>query len=247
MKDSVFRLQDKSVLIYGDFNGLNQALIRDFTAQGADVGFLIAQTPAVGRYLENVNDARNVHPEFGRAAQIDAIIKDKSSAFEAVSRMAEIFGRVDIVIDAKMPSFSSEPPGFTASQLLLEEVAPFFRNKKRGRVVFVREDDSASMVLPEGLSKFLSDDFFPWTRSLCAQWPSPSYGINTVTVGLNEDFILKKFPQSKSIRSALETLQKDDPKLQLVDAGEITSAIMFLASQAASGVSGQTLRVTRQT
>ena len=74
MKESAFRLQDKSVLVYGDFNHLTQSLIRDFTAQGADVGFINPQKPMVARFLDNINDGRNVHPEYGRSAQIDCTI-----------------------------------------------------------------------------------------------------------------------------------------------------------------------------
>ena len=93
--------------------------------------------------------------------------------------------------------------------------------------------------------KFQSDEFYPWTQSVSARWPAPAYGINSVTVGLTEDLLLKKFPQSKSIRSSLDALQKENPKWQLVDSTEITSAVMFLASPSASGVSGQVLRVNR--
>ena len=85
MKDSAFRLQDKSVLVYGDFNHLTQSLVRDFTTQGDDVGFVNSTKTAVGRFLDNVNDGRNVHPEYGRAAQIDYAITDKRSALEAVT------------------------------------------------------------------------------------------------------------------------------------------------------------------
>lgn len=245
MKDSMLRLQDKSVLIFGDFNNLSQSLIRDFTVLGADVGFLNSTQPAVSRFLENVNDARNVHPEYGRAAQIEVAISDKSSAFEATSRMAELFGRIDVVVDAKMPSLALDREKMQASRFLIEEITPFFQNKKRGRIVFIREDESLTPLLPTELKSFLTEEFFPWTQTISAQWRAPAYGVNSVAVGLTEDLILRKFPQGKSIRASFESLKQENPNWQLVDSNEITSAVMFLASSTASGVSGQILRVNR--
>lgn len=243
MKDSAFKLQDKSVLLFGDFNGLSQALIRDFTENGANVGFVNSDKAA--RFLDNINDTREVHPNFGRAAQIDVAIRDKTSAFDAVSRTAELFGRIDVVIDAKMASFNEAGGGRETSQLLIEQVEPFFKSKNRGRIVFIREDESSGPLLPDGLTYQLHADFIPWTQTLTKNWPAPLYGVNSVTIGVTEDLILKKFPKSPSIRASMETLQKEFPTMQLIDSNEIASVVLFLSSTVASGVSGQTLRVCR--
>jgi len=186
-----------------------------------------------------------VHANYGRAAQIDISVHDSKSAFEAVSRMAELFGRIDVVIDAKMRSLSPDKNASRTSQLLLEQVTPFFRSKKRGRIVFIREDQSAGPLLPDGLTSELAETFFPWSHSLSQNWPAPNFGVNSVAVGLTEDLLLKKFPHGKSIRASLENLQKEHPGLQMVDSHEVTSVVLFLASVASSGLTGQTLRVKR--
>jgi NAD(P)-dependent dehydrogenase (short-subunit alcohol dehydrogenase family) len=243
MKESL-RLQDKSVLIHGDFSGLTQALIRDFTEQGADVGFINHEKPQTARYLENVNDGRQVHANLGRAAQIDVEVKDKASASEAVGRMAEVFGRIDILVDVRVSALKE--PEVNAAELLMAQVEPFFKSKKKGRVVFVREDESLSTVLHNSVGVNVAEEFLPWASKLSKDWAAPGFGINTVTVGLTEDLILKKFPQGKSIRSSLETLQKEMPGLQLIDANDITSVVLFLSSVGASGLTGQRLRVLRR-
>jgi NAD(P)-dependent dehydrogenase (short-subunit alcohol dehydrogenase family) len=245
MNDSPLRLQDKSVLLYGDFTSLTQALIHDFTEQGADVALLNCDSPQPGRFIENVNDAREAHPNFGKAFQIAVDVKNKTSAFDAISKMAETFGRVDAMVDLKMSSLGNADFDNEPSRLLQEELTPFFKHKKKGRVVFIREDESIASLLQEGLLKQLKEEFLPWARSLAETWPGPGFGVNVISVGLTEDLLLKRFPLSKSIKSSLENLQKDHPKMQLMDSTEITSVAMFLSSLAASGVNGQILKVTR--
>ena len=50
MKESSLKLQDKTVLLAGPFNGVTQAIVRAFTEFGADVA-LVCEAQA-GRYVD---------------------------------------------------------------------------------------------------------------------------------------------------------------------------------------------------
>ena len=150
MIESPFRLQDKSVLIFGDFNGLSQALVRDFTENGADVGFLNNEKPQTGRFLENINDTREVHASYGRAVQIDVNVTGQKLSLRSRQPHGRCFGRIDVFVDLKMSSLNENTADLTPRSSFSGKFEPFFRNKKRGRVVFIREDESAAPLLPPG-------------------------------------------------------------------------------------------------
>lgn len=237
-------LQDRSVLLYGPFNGLTQNLIREFTEKGADVGMLHPELAGLTRFVESINDVRVAHPEFGRAAALNIEVTHQTAALDAVTRIAEIFGRIDILVDCDLQSLANEKPSLT--RMLIEHVTPYFKSKKRGRIVFIREDDILAPLLKSDNFTNENKEFSQWMESLAQEWPNPSFSVNMLTIGLTEDFLIKKFPQSKSIRESFEKVRSEHPKIHLVDYNDISSVGIFLSGTGTTGLSGQILRVTRE-
>lgn len=248
MKESPLRLQDKAFLLFGPFNGLSQSLMRNLTEQGADVGFVNPEQPFPAKFIENLNDGRQIHPEFGRAAPISIDVKDTQTAKEACGKMAELLGRIDGLIDLNMSTLAkgaSTGDCFAVSKEMAEQVMPYLLGRKRGKILFIREDDFCADRFDAQLKNHLMEEFVPFMQSLGGELKPPHYTSNLLRIGLTEDFLLQLFPKSPSIRSSLEKLQAEVPGVQLVDFQEISNASMFSVSSMSNGISHQWINVNR--
>lgn len=247
MRDSAIRLQDKTIILIGPFNGVTQALLRTLTELGADIAFVNDQTPSATRYCDGVNEAREVHPEFGRAAHFSLPLKQEGDVREALSRVAESIGRMDVLIDASPLSWSlgaDLPRALSFSGLISAGLLPFFAARQRGRIVYLFEDTCLGLV---GADKFVStyqDELMEHIALKSVALKEHSVTVNGVSLGVTEDFILRHFPSSGSIKKSLVELQGRRPGLKLLENTDIASSMAYLASNAAGSLTGQILRLT---
>lgn len=247
MRDSAIRLQDKTILLIGPFNGVTQALLRTLTELGADIAFVNDQTPMATKYCDGVNEAREVRPEFGRAAHFSLALRNEGDVREALGRVAEGIGRMDVLIDASPLAWTSNSDvahALSFSGVIAAGLAPFFQARQRGRIIYLFEDDCLSSV---GVEKFESS----YQENLCehitlsaVSLREQSVTVNGVSLGVTEDFILRHFPKSGSIKKSLVELQGKRPGTKLLENMDIASCMAYLASSSSGSLTGQVLRLT---
>jgi NAD(P)-dependent dehydrogenase (short-subunit alcohol dehydrogenase family) len=247
MKDSPFRLQDKTILITGPFNGITQALMRTMTELGADIAFVGEKIPNAGKYADGVNEAREARPDFGRAAYFDLPLKSETQIREALGRVAEGIGRMDVYVDASPIAWRKETDVAEAlglSQLIAQGLTPFFMARQRGRIIYLFEDRALAAA---GVDEFHG----AYQKSLCehigltaSSWKEKSVTVNGMALGVTEDFILRHFPKSGSIKKSLIELQARRPGVKLVESLEIATGLAYLACPSSGSLTGQILRLT---
>lgn len=247
MRDSAIRLQDKTILLIGPFNGITQALLRTMTELGADVAFVNDQSPLAYKYCDGVNEAREVRPEFGRAAHFPLALKNEGDVREALGRVAEGIGRMDVLIDASPLSWTSTSDiahALSFSGVIAAGLAPFFQARQRGRIIYLFEDSCLSSM---GVEKFVStyqEDLCEHITLSSVAAKEQSVTVNGVSLGVTEDFILRHFPKSGSIKKSLIELQAKRPGLKLLENMDIASCLAYIASNSAGSLTGQVLRLT---
>jgi NAD(P)-dependent dehydrogenase (short-subunit alcohol dehydrogenase family) len=245
MKDSALRLQDKNVLLIGPFGGVTQAILRTLTEFGAGVGY-ISEQPA-GRYIEGVNEAREVHPNYGRAAHYAMPLNDDKQIQEALGQVVGTLGRMDILIDATPLAWSSatDPQAAGESCLnLAEKLVPFFLAKQRGRIVYVVEDASLDTLRPGGMAAGCREVLPSMLQNLSLKYAGKNITTNALSIGVTDDFILRLNPKSVSIKRSFEELQKSHAGLKLVELHDVSLSAAYLCSALSTAVTGQTLRLT---
>lgn len=247
MRDSAIRLQDKTILLIGPFNGVTQALLRTLTELGADVGFVNDQSPMATKYCDGVNEAREVRPDYGRAAHFQLPLRQEQDVREALGRVAEGIGRMDVLIDASPLSWSASadvPHALSFSGVISAGLLPFFAARQRGRIIYLFEDSCLASI---GAEKFVGS----YQEELCEHislsavaMKEQSVTVNGVAVGVTEDFVLRHFPKSPSIKKSVVELQAKRPGLKLLENTDIACSMAYLASNAAGSLTGQVLRLT---
>lgn len=247
MKETALKLQDKTIFLTGPFNGITQAILRTMTEFGADIAYVSDHSPHASRYVDGINEAREVHPYYGRAAFLNFPVNRPEDTKEALAKMAETFGRMDVLIDANPLAWSKEScgNGLKTSDRLAEEVLPFLKAKQRGRIVFIYEDASLDgLVKTESIGDEARTQLLSQIQKLATKTQSDNVTVNALALGVTEDFILRHFPQNGSIRKCLEELQNSHPQLKLVESSEVALGAAYLASALCASLTGQVLHLT---
>lgn len=246
MKDSLYRLQDKTILLTGPFNSITQALLRTMTELGADVAFVNAEARLAGKYCDGVNEAREIHPDFGRAVHFALPLKEPGDVKEALGRLTESVGRVDCFVEASPLSWTADDDvarALTTSAMIAEQLLPFFKARQRGRIVYLFEDLSLSDL---GVADFVSsyqEKLMAHIEEASRHLRGQAVTVNGISLGLTEDFVLRHYPKGGSIRKTLVELQATRPGLRLIEPHEVACVIGFLTCNASGSVSGQTIRL----
>lgn len=247
MKDSALRLQDKTILLVGPFNGITQACMRSLTEFGCDVGYVGFQNAHATRYVDGLNEARDVHSHYGRAGYFHLPLRKESEIMEALGRVTESLGRIDAVVDTSPMAWdaTTDPSAVSLSLLLAKQCLPFLLAKQRGRLVFLFEDTCLEKIVPATNVASLRDELIQNIEIMAKEYIARNVTVNGVAVGVTDDFLLKVLPKSPSLRKSMEELQKDHPTLRLVDTHDVALGVAYLISALSSSVTGQILRLTQ--
>lgn len=245
MRDSALRLQDKTILLVGPFNGVIQACIRTLTEFGCDVAYIGHDSPHAGRYTEGINEAREVHPHYGRAVFYHMPLKTEKDVQEALGAVTQSLGRIDGLIDATPLTWKSnhDEDVVAVCMALAEKCIPFFLAKQRGRLVYLFEDICLEKIVPVTDSA-PRDQLIKKIEELAKSYIGKNVTTNSITIGVTDDFLLKHNPKSPSLRKSLEALQAEHPGVRLVEFQDIALSAAYLVSALSASVTGQSLRLT---
>jgi 3-oxoacyl-[acyl-carrier protein] reductase len=246
MKDSALRLQDKTILMTGPFNGTTQALLRTMTEFGSDIAYVSDDNPNSGKYADGLNEAREMNPHFGRAAFFHLPMNTGEQIAEGFGKVAETFGRMDVLIDASPLSWTEDfGAGLETSRVIAERALPFFYAKQRGRVIYVFEDESIRRLdVPVIITAEARAGLTARIETLARENRAKNVTVNGLALGVTEDFILKHFGKVGSIRRAMDDLSAQHEGLKLVESTDVGLGAAYLASVLSGSLTGQILRLT---
>lgn len=247
MKDSALRLQDKTILLTGPFNGTTQAILRTLTEFGADVGYVCEHGQYANKYVDGVNEAREVHPQYGRAAHFALPLGDEKQIQEALGRVAESIGRMDALIDASPLAWNTKTDADRATALCLtlaEKSIPFLLAKQRGRLVYVYEDFSLDPLSEEHPAPGTREKLTVMIETLAKRHRQQNITCNALAIGVTDDFLLRNFPKGASLKKSFTDLQSKFNEIKLVEFHDIGLGASYLTSALSASLTGQTLRLT---
>jgi 3-oxoacyl-[acyl-carrier protein] reductase len=261
MADSSFRLNDKTVVMAGPYGLLMQNLTAQLAECGADVAVLTDDYKSAQRVCQNIMDMREVSEKFGRAAAIEVKLHDEKSVTGSLSRAAELFGSTDIYIDAylfglKIPFYADANPGpactktaieaqfhttLEFSKALSQAALTFVKSRARGRLLYLFHE--LDMVMAERAESNVFIEFQNQIRQMALKYSETQTAVNALAVGVNEEYLLSRFPKTPTIQKALQQLVQHRPNSRLIDYADIAQVVAFLVSPLANGLSGQTIHL----
>jgi NAD(P)-dependent dehydrogenase (short-subunit alcohol dehydrogenase family) len=236
-------------VVTGGANGLGAAIVDLFAKEGARGAVFDLQVSAQTRV-----------PDSWQVLEVD--VRDPASLSAAFEKVIEGFGRVDIVV----ANAGVVPSWTTTTEIDPEVWDRVFAVNTRGAMLTIREavramrNHAGSIVAMSSLNGWRGDPHIPayvaskhavvgLVRSVAQDVGRQGIRVNAVAPGpIATDALLSRMTARSSItgidvENALNQADESTALGRMATANEVASAVLFLASDLASGITGQLLPV----
>jgi NAD(P)-dependent dehydrogenase (short-subunit alcohol dehydrogenase family) len=241
------KLSDRVVFITGGDSGIGRATAIACAKEGAKVaiGFLGSEQEDADETVRLVEEAG------GTCLQVPGDIGDPEICAQLVQQVVDEYGRINVLIN----NAGEQHPKQDVEEISPEQLERTFRTNifamfylVQAALPHMREGDSivntTSVVAYKGQPSLLDyaatkGAILSFTRSLALQLAEKKIRVNAVAPGpIWTPLIPSTFPEEK-----VETFGKDTPLQRSGQPEEVAPAFVFLASDDASYITGQTIHV----
>lgn len=242
---ALFRLDGRVALVTGAGAGIGAATAEALAAAGAHVAVTDVDLAAAQGVALGLARGEAIHLDVTDEARVQAVVD------EVVAR----HGRLDVLVNnvgaaARAPTVELETERWQRV-LELGPTASFWCARAAGRHML--EAGSGAVVNVASIMGLVGSTFYPnvayhsakgalvnMTRALACEWGPGGVRVNAVAPTFSRTALTERLFQDRELERELLAFT---PMRRFVEPCEVASAILFLASDAASMVTGVTLPV----
>jgi 3-oxoacyl-[acyl-carrier protein] reductase len=244
---------EKSVLVTGASRGIGAAIARAFAAEGASVTV---------NFLQNNNAANKSVAECqaagGDAVAVKADVTDRDQAFSLVEQAVDIFGKVDVLVNNAFRPYKFDPEqrklyweldwsdyqsqfegALKSAHSLAQAVLPSMLKNAEGSIINIATDLIAKPVVPYHDYTTAKAALVGFSRNLAAELGPMGIRVNTVAPGL----VYPTDASASTKESLKEAIAAQTPLRRIAGPEDVVGPVLFLASDWARFMTGQTLYV----
>lgn len=250
-------LKGRSVIVAGSSEGMGRSAAEAFAAEGARVAMCSRTEKNV---MAAADEIRKQHKAEVFAMQADA--SDAASVERFVKAVAEKFGGVDVCVTnaAGPPSrnfFTATAEewrkafemNFMSTVHFARHCIPWMQKKKWGRIITITSVSVKQPIPDLILSNAIRAGVVGLVKSMANEFGKDGITVNNVGPGYTATERLKSLAATRALAAGLkpedmyEKWSADTPLKRIAQPEEVADAIVYLASDRASYITGQTLLV----
>ena len=250
-------LKDRVAIVAASSQGIGRATAEAFAAEGCRVAMCARNQQTLQAAAEKIRNQHNAEV-FAQAFDVT----DAAAVSRFVAAVVEKFGGADICV-----TNAGGPPakGFLAATLeewqralelnflstvyFAREVIPHMQRKRWGRIITLTSITTKQPVADLVLSNAVRAAVVGLVKSLANEFGKDGILVNNVGPGFTATERLKELAKArgaasgKSEQQMFEAWAADAPLKRLGDPREVAETIVWLASERASYITGQTVLV----
>ncbi len=249
-------LDGRRALVCGASKGLGYACAKMLCQEGVDVVLLARDAKLLSERVKSLERYE------GEAAYIEADLLDTESLPDVVERAKKIYGGFDILVNNTGGPPSGPNLSFTRedwerafrltflsaeeiTKLLIEEMAA----RRWGRIINLTSITVKQPVEGLILSNSIRMAIIGWAKTLSLEYASKGVTINNIATGYTMTERIDELAKARArdtgrgIGDVIREMAANIPMRRMADPSEVASAVVFLASEAASYITGVTLPV----
>jgi len=247
-ESTVMDFNDKVVMVTGASRGIGESAARLFAARGGHVIVSSRKTESVEAVAASIRDAG------GKATALACHVGDADAVETAFATIAADFGRLDVLVNnaATNPHFGhiAETPLAMVDKTVEVNIRGYFHMSQKAALMMKEQGGGAIVntssingVRPgpyQGIYSITKAAVISMTQAFakeCAAW---SVRVNAVLPGLTDTRFAAALTQNEQMLNMILPLI---PLHRVADPDEIAPAIVFLASDDASYITGAALPV----
>ena len=250
-------LKSRVALVAASSQGIGLATAHAFAAEGCRVAMCARNLHALAVAAENIRTQHNTEV-FADACDVT----DAAAVDHFVAAVTEKFGGVDIcVTNAGGPpakGFLATTPGdwrraieanFLSAVYFARNVIPHMQRKRWGRIITITSITTKQPIADLVLSNAVRTAVVGLVKSLANEFGKDGILVNNVGPGFTATERLKELAKARSAaagkteQEVFEGWAADTPLKRLGEPREIAETIVWLASERASYITGQTVLV----
>jgi 3-oxoacyl-[acyl-carrier protein] reductase len=253
------RLDGRTALITGGSRGLGLAIARQLHTQGASVALLARDETVLRTAVQQLTD------DGARVLSVCADVSDGNTVGEALEYVRDSTGRLDILINCAGPRLAQLPLTDTDEAVLsgvldtklvgflrvARAALPVIETGGSGRIINIAGVTAHSLVAGAAVTGITNSAVAALTSYLAAEAAPLGVLVNAISPGmaLTEGHLERHEAIAKTRGIAADAVRAEIATTLGIRLGrwarpeEIAAAVLFLASDLASYVTGQVLRV----
>jgi len=243
------RFVGKSVFVTGGGSGIGRATCLEFGAEGAAVTIGDIDLKAAEAVAQEITAAG------GRALAVALDVTSYESAQAAVAQAVQAWGGVDVLVNNagwdRTSAFMEQEPAFWDKVIGINyrgqlncarAVLPHMAEKGGGRIVNLASEAGRNGSSGEAVYSGAKGAVIAWTKALAREVARKGILVNCVAPGLVDTPFLTAV--TSDTPGLMEAIIKGIPLRRVGKPREIARVILFIASDDASYLTGQTLSVS---
>ena len=253
MELSQFSLEGQVALVTGGSRGIGEATALGFAKAGADVAVASRKLPDLEVVVDKIRSLGRrslaVATHVGRMDQLQPL----------VDKVVAEFGKVDILVNDAGTNFFAPAIDMTEDGwdtvmnldlkglfFLSQAAARVMMEHGGGKIINVSSTSGFKVQVPTGHYSIAKAGVIMATKVMALEWAQYNIRVNCIAPGAIEtrlyDAIFTLLPEDEA-REQKEQARKGIPMARVGEPREIADAMIFLASDASSYVTGQTFAV----